>query len=324
MHLTLVESVRPGSAVIARPVYGATEQPIAESGTPLTAELIAELNRHGIDKIVVLDKETRDVRFDELMDSEYWIRLVHAIQQVYREAGSGVFAKEQLEEAVVMIADYLSAHGKVVPLPTGSVPRSMQLYAHVVNVAMWAAQTAANFGLEAEARRELIAGCLLHDIGKMISPANISEHPLAGYLMAKRHYGQGTSIPYIILQHQNIAGEAYRRSTADKPHADAAKLCYLCNLFDHLSDVSETMYFGALEVLLALPDRLFASRETNALTESVPKYLPGSTLRTPAGRTAVVVKLDDSSNAPLLRLTDTGQVVELDERQLASVEFVRL
>jgi len=324
MHLTLVESVRPGSGIAARPVYGSMGQPIVESGTLLTADILAELKRYGIDKLVVTDDETRDVSFGELMDSRGWIQLVHRIRHVYLEAVHGRLAQAELDDAAAMIARYLSARGRVVPLPTGTVPRGMQLYAHVVNVAVWAAQAADNFGFGAGDRRELIIGSLLHDIGKMLSPDNESEHPLAGYLMAKPLYGQDSSIPYIILHHQNMAGEAYRRGTADKPHADAAKLCYLCNLFDHLADVSESMYVGALEVMLALPDRLFAVRETSALTDSVPRYMPGCTVRTPSGRTAVVVKLDERSSAPLLRLTGSTQLIELDERQLAGVEFVRL
>jgi putative nucleotidyltransferase with HDIG domain len=324
MHLMLIESVRPGACTAARPIYGTMGQPIADIGTPLTLELINELKRYGIDKVVVLDEETRDVRFDELMDSQAWIRLVHAIRYVYLEACSGRFAKAELDEAAASIACHVSAHSTVVPLPSRSIPVSLQIYAHVVNVAIWAAQAADKLGWEEDDRLELIRGCLLHDVGKLLTDTADTEHPLVGYLFAKSHYPAGSFVPHIILQHQNVAGDQYRRSTADKPYAHAAKLCYLCNLFDHLSDVSETMYYGALEVLLALPDRLFAARETLALAASIPKILPGSTVRTPSGRTALVVKLSDRPSSPLLRLNGTDQLISLDEQELASVEFVRL
>ncbi len=324
MHLMLVESIRPGACTAARPIYGTMGQLIAEPGALLTMELLAELKRYGIDKAVVQDEETRDVRFEELMDSQAWIRLVHAIRSVYLEACNDRFATAELEEAASAINGYVSARGTVVPLPSRSVPISLQLYAHVVNVALWAAQAADKLGWQDADRMELIAGCLLHDIGKMLTDADDSEHPLVGYLFAKPHYPAGSFIPHIILQHQNVAGDRHRRSTTDKPFAHAAKLCYLCNLFDHLSDVSETMYYGALEVLLALPDRLFAARETMALSQSIPKMLPGSTVRTPSGRTALVVGLTERPCSPLLRLSGSDQLIALDDHQLAGVEFIRL
>ncbi len=324
MHLVLVESIRPGACTAARPIHGTMGQLIAEPGTCLTKELLLELKRYGIDKVAVEDEETRDVTFEELMDSHAWIKLVHAVRSVYLEACNGRYASAELEEAASMVACYVSARGTVVPLPSSSIPLSMQLYAHVVNVALWAAQAADKLGWQESDRHELIAGCLLHDVGKLLTDPSDSEHPLVGYLFAKPHFPEGSFVPHIILQHQNVAGDRHRRGTTDKPYAHAAKLCYLCNLFDHLSDVSETMYYGALEVLLALPDRSFAARETQALADSIPKMLPGSTVRTPSGRTALVVGLTERPSFPLLRLSGSDQLIALDDQQLASLEFIRL
>ncbi|WP_245948254.1 HD domain-containing protein [Paenibacillus sambharensis] len=311
MHITDLSTVPPEQAAASRPVYGTIGQPIIEPGTVLSAALLEDMRRLGIRHAVITDEETRDVRFDELIESKLWMRYVLIMRKVYLNATSGDFAEFELFDAAMSIVEQARTRSMIVPLPTSSVPCALQPFAHVVNVAIWAAQIGVHIDLHASSLVDLTVGCLLHDIGKLLTEQQ-SEHAEAGYRFVKRQFPPSSDIPHIVLQHQNVPMAGLRRFTLDKPFVELTRICQMCNYLDHLSCEGEAMHYGALEVLMALHNTMFTGDELQALVQVAPKYMPGSTIKVHDGRTAVVVKLTERADRPMLRFSGTSTIVMPD------------
>ncbi|CAM4356705.1 HD domain-containing protein [Paenibacillus tarimensis] len=308
MHITDLSTIVPDQAAASRPVFGTIGQPIIEPGTVLSAALLEDMKRLGIRHAVTTDEETRDVRFDELIDSSLWMRYVLIMRKVYLNATAGDFAEFELFDAAMSIVEKARTRSIIVPLPTSSVPCALQPFAHVVNVAIWAAQIGVCINLHASRLVDLTVGCLLHDIGKLLTEQQ-SEHAEAGYRFVKRLFPPDSDIPHIVLQHQNVPLAGLRRFTLDRPFVDLTRICQMCNYMDHLSCEADAMHYGALEVLMALSNTMFTTDELQALVQVAPKYMPGSTIQVHDGRKAVVVKLTECADKPMLRFIGTDTIV---------------
>ena len=119
------------------------------------------------------------------------------------------------------------------------------LYSHSLRVAKLAEMLAKEYGLSESETKNLVAGCLLHDYGKLVNPSlytkkgifsplerDIAEtHPLLGY-NAIREFPEATSgiLNVILFHHERLDGEGYPSGINDIPFY--VQISSVCDLYD--------------------------------------------------------------------------------------------
>jgi hypothetical protein len=320
MHIINVNRIEEGACVTARPIFGTFGHLMIEQGVILTESHLDELRRLHIQKAVVSDATTTDIPFEQLIDSENWIRWIKSIRRVYHQTQEGAFAEGELLMTAYEIICFSKKEPHAIPIPSVSVPLAMQSYAHVVNVSLWAARIGEKLAYSAEAITNLVVGCLLHDIGK-IRTGNQADYAERGYLLIQPFLSSHPTAAQIVREHPYHSGSQW--SFQYSPPCEAAKVCGMCCMLENFSNTCDSMHSGALDILQSLQGSLFSQREIEALTATVPRFLPGTVVRVHNGGKAVVTLLTDCPDKPVLRFLSTGQMLYLEEYDDLMIDYVQ-
>lgn len=283
VFIELLDRILPDTNRAALPVVGLRGETVVQAGAPLGVHELDAMRRLGIDKVFVdmpVHPSAEQMPSKVWMPFDDWVRLVHTVRFIYSEAAADRFAKAQLEEAADAVINMalvrLAVSGApALPIPYRTLPSEVQPYGHAANTAIWAAHAAVRLGLPPDELADAAMGCLLHDIGKMLS-ADHDGHQTAAYMFLRRQFPSASRVPGIVLLYPNVMRASARQLSQDRSSIDAARLCYLCNLYDKLSDVSAYRYEGALDILRTLPDRALVAREAAALAVFVRECLAGT------------------------------------------------
>lgn len=385
MILTSLDEVRPGM-MLGAGVHNVEGQTLLGPDVPLTAGYIARLEALGCTTVWVDDEDTRDIPFDHLLSEETRLTactqmrrifalaareapVMHAasIQTIRATLDSRRFqrlvddepAVERLTELVDTIAREVADRQTLPGLGTLRNQDTVALH-HGVDVAAAAAVMGRLLGYDRHTLKKLIAGCLLHDVGKAfieamrpIGPARLDpdgvarlrEHPGLGYLMLRETSHLGLQAAHVAYQHhERQDGGGYPRgligtnrvargAELHKPGhiTPLAEICAIADYYDAQS--TERPYRRALphdQVWHAIRQEAGTrfNREIAELFLSiVPPYPLGTRVAVLAGpwqgHTGVVARLDRQAlGRPLIRVLadESGRRVPPVDLDLGRVE----
>ena len=226
MILTSLDEVRPGM-MLGAGVHNPEGQTLLGPDVPLTAAYIERLDALGCSAVWIDDEDTRDIPFDHLLSEETRLTAATQVQRIFalaaREgpalasvslqdvqpsstagASSGRSTTIRRSARLVELAEAIvrEVMDRQVLTGVGSL-RSEETAAlhHGVDVAATAAVIGRLLGYDRQTMKKLVAGCLLHDVGKIFvedaGPARrarldadaeqrLREHPVLAYLMLSR------------------------------------------------------------------------------------------------------------------------------------------
>lgn len=322
MHIVNLNEIAPGICRLARPVFDENGTCLYASGQQLGCCLLRQLTELRIEKIVVEDEMTREVRFPELIASPVWIDWVRQTRDIYKMAAGGPLDMQKIEEIVTAMLDMCAEKKVIVPLPSGSVPERIRLYAHAVNVALWSLQIGLHFPYTNRQLFELGVGGLLHDIGKERA-ASRREHPQAGYEMLQGHPDISVMSAMIALQHHEaLNGTGYPQELRGEAFGEQPQICGIANLFEKFAETCRSMYAEALDIVQAFQSTCYHASVVAAAVRTIPRYLPGCTIRIHNSEPAIVLSLSDR-HQPLLRFVHTGRYYTPSLSSSLVYEFVK-
>ncbi len=183
-------------------------------------------------------------------------------------------------------------------------------FTHMVNVSILTMGQARGLGIEGTALRHLGLAALMHDIGKVKTPAEILNKPEkltdAEFEILKRHTVDGAEIlkrtpevpplaPIVAFEHHLRAdGSGYPRGVS-RPHLNVATmLCGISDVYDAMR--SQRVYQQAfptdriLAVLQRNDGQQFDQNLVRRFVQLVGIYPAGNLVRLDTGKIAVVVK----------------------------------
>lgn len=365
MILTSLDEVRPGM-MLGAGVHNVEGQTLLGPEVAMTAGYIARLEALGCTTVWIDDEDTRDIPFDHLLSEGTRLAactqmrrifalaaretpVMHAapIQAIRSTLDSRRFQRavedepaiERLGELVDAIAREVSDRQMLTGVGTLRNQDTIALH-HGIDVAAAAAVMGRLLGYDRHTLKKLIAGCLLHDVGKAfiealrpVGPvgldpdgvARLREHPTLGYMMLRETSHLGLQAAHVAYQHherqdgggfpRGLTGtnRVLRGAELPRPgHITAlAEICAIADYYDAQS--TERPYRRALphdQVWQAIRQEAgtrFNREIADLFLSIVPPYPRGTRVAVLSGRwhghTGVVARVDRQALArPVVRV----------------------
>jgi len=300
--------------VLAKPVYDTRGRILIGSGRALHAKLVERLHEMGISCLMVEDEQSAGITLDDMLDMPSWLEQIQLMQLCYLTAkDKKVLLHREVFACAGKLLNEVKTRKMVLPMPAATIPTELQMYAHVVNVTIWALLTGVRLGYNELQLRDLAVGCLLHDIGKLLDeePAN---HPEAGFNFIKTCREISLIAAHIAFQHhESLDGKGYPRGIDGGAFHPFAQVCGMANLFEAKISSGSQAPHETMEYLMSLSGKRFTVEHVRAFVAAVPAYLPGMNVRMNNGREALVIGITGHLQRPVIRYQDTKEEQNLAE-----------
>ncbi len=205
-------------------------------------------------------------------------------------------------------------------------------YEHCLNVAILAATLCYKMGLKHDLAHKIIAGALIHDIGKIILPKDIlmkpgrltkeeektiQTHTQLGYSMIKDNVELDAVTKVIVLcHHERQDGTGYPLKKKDDLHI-GAKIVAACDVFDALiSTRPYRMGYPINQSLMLFRQEKLDPVVKDTLQKIVAFYPVGTTVLLNDGTIGIVEKnyLEDLNRPAIKIIYDTRSMTREDSR----------
>jgi len=381
--LTSLDEVRPGM-MLGAGVHNPEGQTLLGPGVPLTAAYIGRLEALGCMTVWIDDKDTRDIPFDHLLSEGTRLAAATQIRRIFalaarEEPALGSAALQDIQpllrrfqraieddpaiERLLELADAIVREVMDRQVLTGlGTLRSLDTEAlhHGVDVAAAAAVIGRLLGYDRQMLKKLVAGCLLHDVGKVFagdpglpSPARLDadaelrlrEHPVLAYLMLCESSALGLQVAHVAYQHhERQDGTGYPRGLTGLNRVGRGLQVHQPRLITPLAEIAALADFydsrsTDRSYRRARPhDQVWQMVQSGAGTQFnrevaelflsiLPPFPLGARVVVTSGRwhghTGVVARLDPRAmERPVIRILadETGQRLEAFELDLARDE----
>lgn len=174
-----IKKLRPGM-VTAQSIYNKKGGNYLTRGVPMTEQYINRLKKLGLTHLTVtsVNPAFSVLPPDDIIQEKTRVQAIHKLYDTYQTLEStGELSTDALagtSEEILM--DILSSKSNLVQLTDLRI-HDDYTFAHSVNVAVLSAMLGSRIGLSHDDMLTLIMGSLLHDIGKLIVPADILTKP---------------------------------------------------------------------------------------------------------------------------------------------------
>jgi HD-GYP domain-containing protein (c-di-GMP phosphodiesterase class II) len=247
-----IDILQPGM-VLARPVLDERGNVLLRHDIPLTSEYIASLKRRGFSSVYISDGDTNDVVIEDVLSDEVRRNARATLAQVFdlaRQVSSGLAhassdevvagiqdagvagalrgddSFKQLEQVVTSIVDELMGADMLTGIAQIRSHDDVT-FGHSLDVAVTAIMIGKQLCLNRQDLKQLGAGCILHDIGKIfvdpriltkgqpLTPAEqarLKEHPRLGYELLRARNPDSVMTNHVALEHhERQDGKGYPR-----------------------------------------------------------------------------------------------------------------
>ena len=206
-----------------------------------------------------------------------------------------------------LVSSLLKARKSVVTLSNSGEAGDHQTQ-HAVNVAALAVALGIDFRLPNDALREIGSAMLLHDVGLMLLPADLTQrtsppdsdqiqqlkkHTVLGYeyvLKTGALSPDGASL--VLSHHERLNGTGYPQKLKGAQLTLPIKIVAVAEAFDSLTSdrhgIPAVLPDAAIDWMLAQSGRLFEKAVVQALSQRIALYPNGSAVRLTTGETGVV------------------------------------
>ncbi|HHW55666.1 MAG: HD-GYP domain-containing protein [bacterium] len=329
MHITSLDKVQPGM-ILGKSILSAEGTVLLAAGVKLTPRYIRRLKNLGISTVYIWDEQTADLDFRGPLRDETRLRAASTVRQVMTEIETGL-------ERTMVVADKLSQISSIVDEILNDLLNSNKLifdffeikaaddytFFHSVNVCALSLILGMRLGLPKEKLKELGAGSLLHDIGKIHIPTEIiakpgplttsewelmQQHTSLGFEILRRSNEVSLPAAHISYQHhERYNGSGYPRKLRGEEIHPYARITAVCDVFDALtSDRSYRCRFlphEALEYILGGSNTHFDFRVVKEFIRCVAMYPLGTRVRLSDGSEGIVIQIPPQApQRPVLRI----------------------
>ncbi|MBC8081543.1 MAG: HD domain-containing protein [Gorillibacterium sp.] len=299
---------------LAKPIYDGQGRILLAANNKIHPKLLERLMRFGVSHIVVEDAESTGITLDEMMDMPTWIDLIKIVQEGYQSAtGKKPFPLRNILSGVDKLLSEVKRRPVVISIPVTTLAGQLQLYAHAVNVTLLSLQIAKQLGYNELQLRDLAVGCLLHDIGKIIT-TDQNKHTDAGFNSLRNIREISLISAHVAFQHhETYDGKGYPRGISGREVHEYAQICGLANRYENLLSKENMQPHEAIEVIMALNGTTFKETIVSAFINGIPPYPPGTRVLLNNGERAIVTRILSNMHRPFIRYLSSGHEISLAE-----------
>ncbi len=244
------------------------------------------------------------------------------------------------QETVQQLADAVSAGESLMLGLTGMKEHDEYTFTHMVNVSILTMAQARALGTDGQRLQEIGLSALLHDIGKVRTPAEIINKPGAltdrEFAIMKRHTTDGALIlrrtpgmpllaPIVALEHhRRLDGSGYPEHVRRPSLNLATMLCSIADVYDAMRSQRKYQQAFATDRIIAVMQRndgrQFDQRLIQRFVGLLGIYPPGTLVRLDSGEVGLVLRPDSAApDRPAVRL-----IFDRDGKRLRRHEDVSL
>lgn len=306
-----ITDYNPSSMQLAQPVYDHKRRVLLAAGVTINPKYLDKLIELGIKQLVVEDLESTGITLEEMMDMPTWLDIVQIVQTAYESvATKKPIDVKRIQSAVGQLLMEVLRRQAIMLIPTNSVSKEMQDYAHTVNVALLSMQIGKKMGYNDLQLRDLCIGALLHDIGKAITLDQ--DHAERGFTILRNVREFSLISAHIAFQHhETFDGQGYPRGIGGAEILEAAAICGVANFYENLISERNLPPHEAVEYLMACADSKFSTPIVHAFVNAIPCYTPGTIVYIDNQEKAIVTRITTHLQRPIVRILTTGKEISL-------------
>lgn len=312
MRIISISKYDHNTMQLAKPVYDQHRRVLLAAHHVIHPKYLEKLLQIGIRQLIVEDSETRGITLEEMIDVPTWMDVVALIEEVFTSLKKGTpLPIKNLLAGVGRLLMEIRYHPVLLPVPEQTIAAPLKPYAHAVNVTLLALQVARNLGYNEIMMRDLAVGCLLHDIGSSIvnDPA---QYPEVGFNLIRSIREFSLLSAHVIYQHrEKLDGSGYPRRLAGDTFHDYAQICGICDLYEELLAKEDMAPHVAMEHIMALSDHAYRVDIVRAFVNAIPSYPPGTKICMQDGQEAIVTKITEHMQRPVIRYLSSGEELSL-------------
>ncbi|MEW5785266.1 MAG: HD-GYP domain-containing protein [Bacillota bacterium] len=315
MRRIFLKHVQPGM-VLGRTILGSAGQVLLNAGAEIKPQYMAYLKNMGINTIYVQDSRMGNVEISDVISEEIRRETRFLVKEIIegtqgpasRPKGLAVYNKRILQAVSRIIEELLANKDMLVQL-TDIRALGDYLFAHSVNCCVLATLTAIKMNLNDDALKCLATGALLHDLGMVAVPENITckitdlthdeyetvkNHPRYGFELFKKSPLFSARAGAVIMQHhERYNGLGYPQGLTGNKINRLAQITAVADVYDAL--LSDRPYRKALlpheavEMLLGWGEEYFSLEILRSFLGNIAAYPVGTEVLLSNGEGGLVI-----------------------------------
>lgn len=316
MRVVGVSSLK-GNEVLGRQIYDELGRVLLNVGVQLKPYYIEKIKELGIISVYIDDDISKNVVIEESISEKTRQMSKHAVKEMIgRYCREGKTDDSSVMNSVnAVIEDVVS--NKDVLINVAEISSSdNNIYSHSVNVCVLATIIGTHMGYSSLKLKDIAAGALLHDIGKikilndkkLLSEFKTKEeldkyitlmHPKVGYdFLGEQHIWNATVKVVALMHHERSDGSGYPLKLQGDEINQIAKMVSICDVFDNLisggnsgeaKSVSEV-----IEYLVGMSNTYFDVEMVRKFTMNIAAFPTGSGVMLSSNEKGLVVRQNNS------------------------------
>jgi HD-GYP domain-containing protein (c-di-GMP phosphodiesterase class II) len=347
--------------VTAGPVYARNDNGaqvmLVKAKMPLTDAAVDRLHRYGVKSVTIFADGHSGIvvpkiempplpKIESFLSADLTAEAIGGLQDLFAAAAA---AGSNTAKALWAVRRLDGVVDRLVETVSGEISRPVHIsllkshddytFYHSLSVAVLSVAIGRLMGLEKHFLRELGRAAIMHDVGKILIPAEIlnkrgsltnkefeivKEHSAMGAVFLKKQ-GIGSKAMWnsIHAHHEKVDGTGYPYGLKGNAIPIFARIISVADMYDavtsyrpHRRPMSPS---AAFEMVSGDVGRAFEYNIVNAFAKTVEFYPIGTTVLLTNDRTGVVI---NNSNAlrPTLQMLDNGEILDL--AGLGNLHFV--
>lgn len=321
---------------LARPIYNKDGVLLYERNSKLTMQGIVSIKNFGLIGIFVLEPAEpvppmtqADIDFER-----FQTMCVFSI----REELEKILQTRRLYKMPTIAANITKNYGhmdKKINFVQNLRSKEDYIYKHSLNVAILCAMITHVMNLRLDEQAETVQAALIHDLGKLMIPKNISmkdvlsdeEQGLVraaevqGYDLIDIVYSASPNIKRICSQAQRMLSSIdTQQDISTMKVVNGARVLAVAETYDTMTamqvEKDPESEVGALKHLLSHPD-VYDSRVVNGLIRSINILAPGTSVELNSGQKALVLAANEQNVLePMVLMFGDNSIVDLSDREI--------
>lgn len=336
MRLISIHVLKVGMKV-GRTIWNEAGHPLLQKDVVVTERILGRLKDLNIRYLYIEDAISNGIQVEETVTPEKRMKAVKHITNSFKEvrqaksAQASYILDQQSKVIGSIVEDLMNTildSKEVLTVLSDAYLYDEYLYQHSFQVTLYSIAIAKEMGYSYEDLRLIGIGAMLHDIGKLIVPAEIlmkpgkltdceyevmKEHARHGFDILRNLHSVSLLVAHCAFQHhERLDGSGYPRGLVDYEIHPFAKIIGVADVFDAVT--SNRVYRAKMlpSEGLAIIERgsgtAFDPRVVDALKRSVVIYTNGSILKLTDGRRGIVSKQNVMiPERPWIRIFEEGE-----------------
>ncbi len=327
---------------VGKNIYKSDGNVLLGKGVELKREYIEKLPSQGITSIYVECDVCKDIDAGDILSEKMRIKCFSAIKNINDKIllGYNKFKNHDIKEkefnsllfyihkdlhqlAIELVEDFQNTKAPMFNLIDTRVNEDY-IYAHMTNVAALSIYLGMALGYDYEKLVALVKGCLVHDIGIILSVPSeirnkqeklsneemqlIQKHPEIGYAILRKMEGINILSAHVAYQHhERYNGEGYPRKLAGK---EVTEYGYIAGISDVYDAITNNRVYKlrispdkAREFLMVSRDIFFPAYLVDKFLEKIPPFPNALSVKLSNGFIGVVIGQNkENLSRPIIRI----------------------